>query len=170
MSFFNGCSDFRVTGGGFYNVQGNMNIQREGTAYTMNGSQNDGRQYPPNQYPAPTQYPAPNQYAGPPNPQYQYGAPNNQFPPQAYRPLAQNLERSQTLPGTNPQGHSTQNGGRVPQYAIAPPGPQVNPLRAPSLQHTVSAPAPGNEHGRGAQPEAMGVPPHASGLGFSTAE
>ncbi|KAF8190605.1 hypothetical protein K438DRAFT_1970905 [Mycena galopus ATCC 62051] len=107
------------------------------------------------------QYPTPNQYAEPPNPQYQYGSPNNQFPPQAYRPLTQDLGRSQTLPGTNPQVHSTQNGGRVPQYAIAPPGSQVNPIRAPSLQHTVSAPTPDSEHprdARGAQPEAMGIP------------
>ncbi|KAF8133087.1 hypothetical protein K438DRAFT_814670 [Mycena galopus ATCC 62051] len=162
-SFFSGRSDFRITGGRFYNVQGNMYTQRDGTSYTMNGSQNNGtlrgnantgRQYSPNPYPAPSQY------AGPPNPQYQYGAPNNQFPPQAYRPFAQNLERSQTLPGTNPQLYSTPNWrqGRGLQYNIAHLTPQVNPCRAPSLRHAVSAPTLGSEYpcdGRGPKPAAM---------------
>ncbi|KAJ7270058.1 hypothetical protein B0H12DRAFT_823033 [Mycena haematopus] len=110
-SFFNGCSDFKVTGGGFYNVQGNMYAQSDGTSYTMNGSHNG----PSNRNTDRSSFP-PNQFETPPN--ARYGAPNNlhqrpQF--QGPRQSAPNLGRSHTQPVQvmNPQGYNT-----GPRYAI----------------------------------------------------
>ncbi|KAF8206971.1 hypothetical protein K438DRAFT_1755705 [Mycena galopus ATCC 62051] len=42
MAFFNGCEDFQVTGGAFYNIQGNMYTKDSSVSYTTNESYNGG--------------------------------------------------------------------------------------------------------------------------------
>ncbi|KAJ6588066.1 hypothetical protein B0H19DRAFT_1366784 [Mycena capillaripes] len=101
--FFNRCEDFEVSGGGFYNVSGNMNVSGNNNSYATDGSRNwarggarggaRGRWNTPRSSTA-EHY---SQFQGPPNAQFP-GPSNPQGPHTYYQPPPPHVERAYSQP------------------------------------------------------------------------